>query len=441
MLNKVKEANDRFNLISSFDKITVALSGGADSVCLLYSLYSLKRELEIELSAAHFNHGIRGEEADRDEEFSRNLCKSLDIPFYSEKGDAISYAKQSGKSLETAARELRYDFLSRVSEGKIATAHTASDNIETMLFNLARGTSLDGIKGIPPKRDNIIRPLILCSREEIENYCRQNSLSFVTDSTNLSDDCSRNIIRHKIIPVLKEINQSSVYNASKLSVLLNEDSKYLLKTANDEFCRRYISGGLSVENIKDTDKAVFKRVLSLFVKKITGATADFYHIERLVDVCEGKIHATELPNGFSARLQGKRLVLSDKKPENTVFLTETEIISAEKFKSLKKIHELFLNNAVDYDKIVGKLKRIERNSNDTVKLANSNSTKTLKKLLTEKKISLCDRENLPIYADDMGIVWCFCIGTADRVKIDKNTKTVLYFKTEKIGENSNYGND
>ena len=110
------------------------------------------------------------------------------------------------------------------------------------------------------------------------------------------------------------------------------------------------------------------------------------------------------------------------------------------FNKGKNVHELFLNSAIDYDKIIGEIRKVEKNSSDLIKLANSNSTKTLKKLLTEKKIPICERKNLPVFADDNGIIWCYKVGSADRVKIDKSTKTVLYFKTEKTGENINYGN-
>ena len=186
--NSVLSAIEQFSLLDASKNITVALSGGADSVALIYALYRLREKLGITLSAAHLNHMIRGEEALRDEEFVKKLCKKYEIPLFCERTDVPAFAKIQGLSLETAAREVRYGFLERVNCGVIATAHTASDNLETVLFNLSRGTALKGLCGIPPKRGIFIRPLILASRSEIEDYCKKNNLDFVTDSTNLSDD-------------------------------------------------------------------------------------------------------------------------------------------------------------------------------------------------------------------------------------------------------------
>ena len=440
MIEKIIKADALYDLFSDTKEITVALSGGADSVALLYALNSLKEKYGYKLYAAHYNHGIRGEEADRDCDFAENFCKSLGVPFFTEKGDVKGYAKVNKISLELAARKLRYDFLYKTAKGRIATAHTASDNIETIIFNLARGTSLVGIKGIPPKRDNIIRPLILCSREEIEAYIKENNLSFVTDSTNLIDDCSRNIIRHKIVPVLKEINSGCIENAARLSVLLNEDSEYLRKQAENEFNKRLSDKKLSLKDFDKLDTAIAKRVIMSFCKSDWEIEPDYYHIERLYDVCLGIIARTSLfDDVFGQNINGF-LVFSKLQEPDTVFKTKTEKISIEEFNKGKNVHELFLNSAIDCDKIVGKVRKIEKDSSDLIKLANSNSTKTLKKLLTEKKIPLCERKNLPVFADDNGIVWCYKIGSADRVKIDKSTKNVLYFKTQKTGEN-NYGND
>lgn len=440
MIKKIIEANSLYDFFSDTKDITVALSGGADSVALLYALNSLKKEYGFELYAAHYNHGIRGKEADKDQEFAENFCKSLNIPFFTEKGDVINFARETKQSLELSARKMRYDFLSRVAKGKIATAHTASDNIETIIFNLARGTSLNGIKGIPPKRDNIIRPLILCSRDEIEDYIKENNLSFVTDSTNLTDDCSRNIIRHKIVPILKDINSACIQNATRLSVLLNEDNDYLKLQAEKEFKDRLKNNGLSLKDFDKLSLAISKRVIILFYKCVLGTEPDNYHTEKLYDVCTGKIKRTSIIESICGENKHGFLVFSKIKEPDVVFKTDTEIISIENFNKGKNVHELFLNSAIDYDKIIGEIRKVEKNSSDLIKLANSNSTKTLKKLLTEKKIPICERKNLPVFADDNGIIWCYKVGSADRVKIDKSTKTVLYFKTEKTGENINYGN-
>ena len=176
MESLVLKAIERYSLIDKSHNVTVALSGGADSVSLLNVLVSLKDKLNINVSAAHLNHMIRGDESYRDEEFARICCEKLGVPFFCERIDVPKYAKEHRLSLEAAARDVRYTFLRRVNTGVVATAHTASDSLETVIFNLARGSSLKGLCGIPAKRDIFIRPLILCTRADVEQYCAENRL-------------------------------------------------------------------------------------------------------------------------------------------------------------------------------------------------------------------------------------------------------------------------
>ncbi|MEG2144737.1 MAG: tRNA lysidine(34) synthetase TilS, partial [Oscillospiraceae bacterium] len=208
MQNKVLEAIEKYKLINLGDSVTVALSGGADSVALLLVLLKLQEKLGISIDACHVNHNLRGEEAKRDEAFCKELCEEKNVKLFIKSVDVLAYAKTNSVSTELAARELRYSALCQVANGKIATAHTLSDSVETALFNLARGTGLRGLMGINPCRDNIIRPLTLVGREEIEAFLASENQSFVNDSTNFKNDFARNKIRNKVIPVLKEINPS-----------------------------------------------------------------------------------------------------------------------------------------------------------------------------------------------------------------------------------------
>ena len=234
MKELILKAIEQFSLIRKGDRVTVALSGGADSMSLLYALNSLKNELGISLFAAHLNHMIRGDEALRDEQFVKAECEKLGVKLFCERANIPEIAQKNGESLELCARKVRYTFLERVSNGGlVATAHTASDNLETMLFNLARGTAIDGLCGIPPKRDIYIRPLIFVTRDDVEKYCKQESVPFVTDSTNLSDDYTRNKIRHKIIPVLKEINQNAETSAVNTALNLREDASFIKLLAKE----------------------------------------------------------------------------------------------------------------------------------------------------------------------------------------------------------------
>ena len=194
MLNKLLTFVRQQNMIQPGDKVTCALSGGADSVALLFALYLLKDKLNIRLSAAHFNHHLRGEESQRDENFVRDFCDRYDIPLTVGDGQIIP----GKKGLEAAARDARYAFL-RSLPGKIATAHTADDNAETVLMHMVRGTGLKGLGGIAPVNGNVIRPMLTCTSQDVEDFCAEWCLNFITDSSNEGDDFLRNRLRHHVM--------------------------------------------------------------------------------------------------------------------------------------------------------------------------------------------------------------------------------------------------
>ena len=214
------------------ERVVCATSGGADSVAMLRALCILKDELGIEIFACHLNHGLRGEESDRDENFVRNLCDKLCVPLYAEK------VKIGGKSgIEERAREERYAFFHRAvchfKADKIATAHNAEDNLETLIFRLARGTGLDGLRGIPPVRDNIVRPLLFTPRAKIVGFLNELEQDFVEDSSNAGDDYTRNLIRHKILPVLSTINTEASSNSARTIKNISADAEYLNRVAKE----------------------------------------------------------------------------------------------------------------------------------------------------------------------------------------------------------------
>lgn len=220
-----------FGMSELSDTVTVALSGGADSVSLLRVI--IEGGFFSEIHACHLNHGIRGEESDADEEFCRNLCNKLGIPIKVKRVN-IPKLRENHESIEEAARRIRYDFFRDCVEGSggiIATAHTASDNTETVLFNLTRGTGAAGLCGIPPVRISdgltVIRPLIYCTRADVEKYLSALSQDHVTDKTNLCTDYSRNRIRLNVIPELEKINPSLSRSVSRMTKSLRADNEFL----------------------------------------------------------------------------------------------------------------------------------------------------------------------------------------------------------------------
>jgi len=423
MVSKVLAAINRFSMINGGDNITVALSGGADSMALLHLLYSNRERLGITLCAAHLNHSLRGAESDCDENFVREYCGSIGVELFCEKADVGFYAEQSGKSTEEAAREIRYDFLARVSSGKVATAHTASDNAETVLINLSRGTALKGVCGIPPVRDNFIRPLIFCSRAEIEDYCRENGIPFVTDSSNLSDDYTRNKIRHNVIPVLQEINPSFCTAVTRFTLSAGEDCEYLQSVADAEYLQHLKNGKLTVPC--DMSPAIAKRMIARYLDDI-GCVTDSLHINEIYEALGDKTRRSV--SGDKSILIDKQTIFSETDAKRS-FIVSMLDYDREKFDSCLKVNKLLLNNAIDCDKICGKVVLRTREAGDEIKLS-GRGTKSLKKLYNELKIPQNDRENLPLAADDNGVIWVYGAGVCERVRVDRETKQITVFEVK-----------
>lgn len=426
MEKSVLTAIERFSLLQDTKEVTVALSGGADSMSLLYALFNLREKLGINLFAAHLNHMIRGDEALRDEEFVKKQCEKLGVPLSCERIDVLSFARERKLSTELAAREVRYDFLSRVSKGAVATAHTASDNLETLLFNLTRGSALKGLCGIPPKRGIFIRPLILCTREDVETYCKNNSIRYVTDSTNLSDDYTRNKIRHRVIPVLKEINPSAERAAVRAASELSEDSLFLEECADRYLYENLSGGGLDVSSLPKAPIA--KRAIKKFAEiSADELSLDNLHISEIYRIC-GARGRTGLPSGFYAEIKDGRLFITKEKEKNAKnfeFKVKTERRINDLFTNGEKINNLLLNNSLDCDKIIGKSVLRTRQAGDCIRLLGRGCTKSLKKLMNEYRVPTELRDTLPVLADDSGVIWIFGIGVAQRCAVTKNSRDIM----------------
>ncbi len=428
MRKKFLEAIEKYSLLDGVDSVTVALSGGADSMALLYLFCELKEQLNIKVYAAHFNHKIRGAEADRDEIFVKEQCEKMGVTIFTDSADVPRFAQENKLSVELAARNLRYEFLNTVAKGVIATAHTASDNLETMLLNLTRGTAAKGLSGIPVKRDNIIRPIILCTREDVEHYCKQNQISFITDSSNLSDEYSRNKIRLRTIPVLKELNGSVEKNALRAAQSVFEDNDFIDGAATTEFNQRFKCGKLSVSGFDKLHPALQKRVIKLFLVNLGVENLDNFHLLSVLNIAFGG-GKTQISGDIS--LVSRRGVLELE--QNDVPIFDVKIIK-EKFnfpENTQKIHNLLLKNAIDCDKIVGELDLRTRLSGDSIRLFGRNCTKTLKKLFTEKQVPLNERDYIPVIADSKGVVWVYGLGVSERCAVDKKTSSIFKIEVSK----------
>lgn len=443
---------EKFNrsLISYGDDVVVALSGGADSVCLLYNMLSLWEKGYIEtLTAVHCNHGLRGEEADRDEQFCKDLCNKLKIHLYCEKIPVTEYAKEHSLSLEEAGRNLRYKTFEKYRMGgKIATAHNKKDNAETVIFNLIRGTSLAGMGGIPIMRDAIIRPLLDVSRDEIEEYLKEIGADFVTDHTNLETKYSRNKIRLSIIPEMENINEGAVNNITAFAKLASYDEEFLSSLAD-----KYLSDLRRGENeldliIENEDKtsaedipyAILSRVIKKFLTE-KGFSADRHRIDTIMDYCKNGDGFLNLSPTATLEVRGYRIILKQKK-ENPTLSFEIPLTSGKNFTPYKLItliyhdnnklvNKKFTNHILDCDKILGTVlvARNRRNS-DRIQLVGRNFQHRIKKLY--ENISADEKDRKILIADEGDIIFAEDFGVSERVKVTEETKRILEIRIEEL---------
>lgn len=262
-LEKISAACADYRMIERGDAVVAALSGGADSVSLLHALKQLSEQIGIEVSACHINHHIRGEESDSDMRFCEELCERLQVPLVIREAN-VTELQQKHESLEECARRVRYDFFAEVSEGKkLATAHNSNDCAETVLLNMMRGTGLKGLCGVPPVRGNIIRPLIYCTRAEVEEYCSASGLTWVTDSTNLNVDYTRNKIRHIILPEMLKINGSLFSTMNRMEHSLRTDSDFLEEMAAQRLEEARCPGGYSAPALAELPAPLQSRAIRM----------------------------------------------------------------------------------------------------------------------------------------------------------------------------------
>lgn len=405
--------------------VAVALSGGADSVCLLHGMRTLASERGFCLSAVHIHHHLRDAEADRDADFCRQLCAGWNIPLTVIEVD-VPLEKRPGESIETAARRLRYAAFASLTVDWIATAHNADDAIETFLINFARGTGLRGLCGIPECRDRYIRPLLGWSKRDIVDYCHLHQLVFVEDSSNASDAFTRNRLRHHVLPELQQINPELHAVAGRNFALLKSDLDFLEQEAAGLLTEAEGERGLSVAKLNAAHQALSTRALSSYCLAQTGRQPDAFHIGQMRALCVNGRGEIGLFSGFRAAVRQGWFFIRSAEP--TAFTVKTEQITPENDKIWRNVHNLLFKNAIDYDKMVGKLELRTRLPDDQMRPAGRGVTKAVRRLQAEAGIPKELRDAAPIAADDLGPVWGYEIGVSERVAVDQNTKNVLIFQ-------------
>ena len=418
--------------------VLVGLSGGADSVMLLLYIAELRKKYgSLHILAVHVNHMIRGDEADRDEQFSKEIAEKLGIPFICSKIDVPKNARESGLGLEEAARNARYSEFQRIIESRddvscIALAHNATDNIETALFNMIRGAGTKGASGIPPVRDNIVRPLIYVSKKDIISVLESSGVVYMTDSTNLQDDYSRNYVRNNILPHLYHLVTDPERSFLRLSKNLRADEEYISDQAE-----AILNGRKTIKNSEflSMHRSLLFRVLSKMASEYS-ITLEHLHVEAILSCLEKENFEVSLPN--QVRFVSERGVsymtnapkedikyfyyVSDGKNHiseynSTIYLTD-EKVNKISLNVYKKSIQADLSSAI----ICGRLFIRPKQDGDSVFYGGM--THKLKKLFNDRKIPLSERRLIPILCDDNGVVWVPGFGVRDDKK--DNSSGQLY---------------
>lgn len=430
-------------VLENTEKIVVGFSGGADSVCLLHILNHLGNELNFKVKAIHINHGIRGAEAKRDQDFTFDFCEKHCIPYSSQSFDCIGMAKTNKMSLEECGRKIRYEIFESYCDDKtkVATAHNANDNAETVLFNLVRGSGIKGVCGIPAVRGNIIRPLLYCTRDEIEGYCKENELDFVVDSTNLSDEYTRNKIRLNILPEMAKINSNAIGNINKFSLVAKDVEDYIDIQAQNALEHAFVSENTySLNVLSGLHIAVLSRCISKAFFEMSGIVLDRDKITVVSSVISNGGRAQLYGNIYVEAVKGnlRFFVFENSKTDDFINIESYDeflfngykINFSELSQNSEKFNKKLLDNLIDCDKIVGKLCIRCRSEGDSVRVRKRAGTKSLKKLFNENNISVEKRNILPIICDDEGIVWIYSIGVCERCSVDENSCNIIYVKGE-----------
>ena len=432
MLHKIYTYINTHQLLTQGKPVVVGLSGGADSVALL----SILSRLGYHCVAAHCNFHLRGEESNRDERFAQNVAEKFDVPFHKTDFDTAQYAGEKRISIEMAARELRYRWFEELKKDvdaqAIAVAHHRDDNVETLLLNLVRGTGIRGLRGMRPRNGNVVRPLLSVGREEILAWLEEQQQDYITDSSNLSDKYTRNFLRLRILPLLKEINPSVKEAIARTSEHLSAAEQIYLSVINE-----------AKKTVWSEEGCI---LISEFFKYPAPDTVLYellipYNFTRLVvddifaslDKESGKKFYSS--THYLIKDRGKLCIAPIEKTESSVYLLEGE---KGQFESpielfwnkivIDKEFDLKKNRNIayfDYDRLTLPLTLRIWNAGDWFIPFGMKGRKKLSDYFSDSKLSLVDKEKTWLLCNGDDIIWIVGMRTDDRYKITKTTKHAL----------------
>lgn len=420
MNNKVLKTVKKYNMLSKGDRVLIGVSGGADSIALLEFFVYVKEKYDLDICVAHIEHGIRGEDSVNDAVFVENYCKKLGVNFYLKTIDAPNLAKKAKMGVEEYSRMARYDFFNTIECDKIATAHNLTDNIETLLFRLARGTGLKGACSIPAVRGKIIRPFIEVSSGEIRKWCNDNNIPYRVDCTNSDSAYSRNLIRLEILPLFEKLNANYQDNIENFISDVNEDYAFIDDYVKSIYPKIVKNNEIDLPKLNELDLSIKKRILIMFFDE-NGYSLNRIHLQSVIDITlkSGKTQIKE--NVFAISAKGKiRLAKFNDLNKKDEFVTK--ILNIDEFKDKN------IDFYCDCDKIVGNIIIRAKQAGDRIKPAGRNVSKTLKKLFNESAYPIEKRDKKIVVCDDFGIVGVIGLCADERVKVDCNTAKILTIK-------------
>lgn len=456
MLNNVKDYIKKHQMLQQNDRVILGISGGADSVCLLFVLLELRKEYNLELVGVHVNHNLRGEEALRDQRYVEEICKKYEVPLTIVSVDVSQRAKIEKLSFEEAGRNVRREAFEQEAKkaagSKIATAHHQNDNAETFLINLVRGTGIRGLKGIAPVRGQWIRPLLGVSRTEVEAYLLDKGVEYCIDSTNLEDDYTRNLVRNQVIPILENsMNAQAIVHMNSAIEELAKIDAYLEMQLDSMWqicvCENDV---INIEMMNRYPVLLQEKLCKRVLEQAAGESRDITrtHILQMLELKQKQVgKQINLPYGLMAKRGYVGIVIeTDSKKENlniegieleipgetlladgccvVTSLQEINDTWLEK-NSPEEINENSYTKYFDYDIIKDVLRIRGRCTGDEIVINKNGNRQTLKKFFINQKIPQEDREKKRLLVEGNKVLWAIGLRKSEGYNITKETKRIL----------------